>query len=171
MNKLIRSGLGCGRYKTCFFFQQFLATKTIDARIEIMKVLGAWMIAWGILSLAFGFVGWHFNFLCFLDAFGPTMAYVLKVGFVAAGIRVWRRDTVLSDETEREEENPRSWIPVDLSGVAFSTIRNPALEHRINRPRPSPPVAAAPTVRKSGCAMPTATWWCWPSPDGSADGN
>ncbi len=119
-----------------------------------MKVLGAWMIAWGILSLAFGFVGLHFIILCFLDAFGPTLAYVLKVGFIAAGIWVWRRDTVLSDETERDEENPRSWISVALSGVAIlaiigyvaiSTIRNSALEQRINRPAPAAAWAATPT--------------------------
>ncbi len=106
-----------------------------------MKILGAWMIAWGIMALAFGLVGMHFIFLGVLDVFGPVMAYVLKFGLILAGSWVWRHDQVLSDEAGPVEEKQGSWIPVAASGamifgiiayVAISSISNSRLERRIS---------------------------------------
>ena len=57
-----------------------------------MKILGGWIIAYGIIALAFGVVGLQVRLLWFLDAPGPGWAYVFKLAFIALGIWVWRRD-------------------------------------------------------------------------------
>lgn len=119
-----------------------------------MKVLGAWMIAFGIFSILISFVGLQFAILCFLDAFGPVMAYVLKLGLIAAGVWVWRRDKVRTDEIEPAEEKEHAWIPVMVSVtvvlgiiayIALSTVHESRLERQVNHLVPTAAWAATPT--------------------------
>jgi hypothetical protein len=119
-----------------------------------MKILGAWMIAFGIFSILVGFVGLQFQVLWFLDEFGPLMGYVLKVGLIVAGIWVWRNaDKIPAGEDEEPEGNNRAWIPVAVSGtvivgiiayVAISQLRSSWLDRQVNRPAPPATWASTP---------------------------
>jgi hypothetical protein len=122
--------------------------------LKIMKIFGAWMIAWGILSLAFGMVGVQFVFLCFLDMFGPVVGFGLKLGLIAAGVWVWRRDKVLTDEFEPGEEKQHAWIPLVVSGtvilgviayITLSMMHESRLERQVNHPVPTAAWASTPT--------------------------
>jgi len=119
-----------------------------------MKAFGAWMIAMGIFSIMINFVGLQFRVLWFMDEFGPFMGYVLKVGLILAGIWVWKRDKVLTEEDVPDEGKPGAWIPVIASlvvifgviaYVALSTISESSIEHRLKHPVPAAAWAATPT--------------------------
>jgi hypothetical protein len=77
-----------------------------------------------------GFIGLRVGWLFFLDEFGPIMAYILKIGFIVAGIFVWRsddREAAVQDD-EASGEPSRAWVPVMLYGalvvgvIAFITV-------------------------------------------------
>jgi hypothetical protein len=113
-----------------------------------MKGLGGSIIAYGILTLAFGAVGLHFPLLWFLDACGPAWAYVFKFAFIALGVWVWRRDRVFAEGDPVDRESRRAWVPVMISltlifgivgYIAVSEIRNVRLDHQL---RQTPPTAA-----------------------------
>lgn len=114
-----------------------------------MKILGGWIIAYGIIALAFGVGGLQIRLLWFLDAPGPGWAYVLKLAFIALGIWVWRRDRSPAVEEETtEEEQRRAWAPVGIAlalifgiiaFVTVSVVKDTRLEHRLEQ---MPPVAS-----------------------------
>jgi hypothetical protein len=119
-----------------------------------MKRLGAWMIVFGFISILIGFIGLRIRILCLLDAFGPVMAYVLKLGLVAAGIWVWRRGDVRSDELEPAEVEEHAWIPVAVSVtvvlgiiayITLSTVQESRLEQRVTHPVPPAAWVSTPT--------------------------
>jgi len=121
-----------------------------------MKPIGACMISWGIFSIMISFVGLQFRVLWFMDEFGPVMAYVMKVGLILAGIWVWKHDKVLTEEDVPDEGKKGAWIPVIASlvvifgivgYVAFSTISDSNMEHRLKHPVPPAAWAATPTNR------------------------
>lgn len=109
-----------------------------------MKIVGAWMIAWGLFSLMIGFIGLRVGWLFFLDEFGPVMAYVLKIGLIVAGIWVWRRDgrERVTEGEQSDAEAKRAWVPVILSGtvvvgvvvfIAASVRKDRRLHNQINQ--------------------------------------
>ena len=105
-----------------------------------------------------GFVGLQVQMLFFLDEFGPITGYVLKVGLIAAGIWVWRKDdSAAVEEDTPAEGSKRAWIPVIVSGalilgiigfITVSQIRNRHLENQLTR-------TAAPAIWAAG---PTMNW-------------
>lgn len=119
-----------------------------------MKILGAWMIAFGIFSIMISFVGLQFQVLWFLDEFGPVMGYLLKAGLIVAGIWVWRNaDRIPAVEDEEPAENNRAWIPVVVSGtvifgvvayVAGSLLWSSWLDRQVNRAVPPAVWASTP---------------------------
>jgi hypothetical protein len=121
-----------------------------------MKILGAWIIAYGLLALGFGAVGLQIRFLFVLDAFGPVMGYVLKFAFIALGVWIWRRDEMMPDDSvPTEEENHRAWVPVavcvaGIVGIAgfitVKAVKNSRLEHQLQRPPPTATWAAKSTI-------------------------
>ena len=119
-----------------------------------MKILGGWIIAYGILSLALGVVGLQFRLLFLLDEFGPHMAYVLKFAFIAFGIWVWRRDQSPAVERDvTEEESRRAWVPVIVAGtlivgisafIMISAVKNSRLESQLKQVPPAATWAKTP---------------------------
>ena len=145
---------GCCWLECRFHVSRRLVQKCNLSETNIMKAIGAWMIALGIFSILIGFVGLEFRILFILDAFGPVIGYALKLGLIAAGVWVWRRDQVRSDEMERAEEKEYAWIPVVVSVavilgiityVAFSMMHESRVERRIHRPAPAAVWASTPT--------------------------
>jgi hypothetical protein len=119
-----------------------------------MKRLGAWMIAFGVFSILISFVGLEFGILLVLNIFGPVMAYVFKLGLIAAGVWVWRHGDVRTDELESAEVKGSAWVPLVVSGtvvlgiiayITMSTMKESRLERQVNHPVPSAAWAATPT--------------------------
>jgi hypothetical protein len=119
-----------------------------------MKVLGAWIIAYGIFSLALGLLGLQFRILFFMDMFGPNIAYVIKFAFIALGVWIWRHDNSPAVEKDvTEEESRRAWIPVLVAAtvvvgiivfITVSAVKNSRLERQLTQPPPTPAWAAQP---------------------------
>jgi hypothetical protein len=118
-----------------------------------MNTFGAWLIFWGMLSLVLGLFGRHLAFLYILDAFGPFMGYVLKIGLILAGIWVRRREGLTVEDVPVEGKKG-AWIPVVVSGVviigiityvAGNLIWDALLEHRVKHPVPAAGWASTPT--------------------------
>ena len=110
------------------------------------------MIFWGMLSLVLGLFGRHLAFLYILDAFGPFLGYVLKVGLILGGIWVRRREGLTVEDVPAEGKKG-AWIPVVVSGVVIigiisyvtvNLILDSMLEHRIHHPVPAAAWASTP---------------------------
>jgi hypothetical protein len=107
-----------------------------------MKIIGAKIIGFGIIMLAFGMVGLQLRLFWFLDAFGPAVAVGLKLGVIALGIWIWRnadRGAAVEDDVT-DEESRRAWLPVAMAGalifgiIAFvvaNSVRDARLEKQI----------------------------------------
>lgn len=112
------------------------------------------MIALGIFSILLSFVGLQLVILRLLDAFGPVVGLVLKIGLIAAGVWMWRHDQVRTDEFERGEAREFSWVPVVTSAtvvlgivayIALSTVHDSHLERQVRHSVPAAAWAATPT--------------------------
>ena len=124
-----------------------------------MKVLGAQIIGFGIIMLAFGLVGLQLRLFWFLDALGPTAAIFLKLGVVALGIWIWRSANAgpAVEDDVTEEESKRAWLPVAAAGtlivaivvfIVANVVRDSHLEKQIAHD-PAPAAWAA---------IPTSLW-------------
>jgi hypothetical protein len=112
------------------------------------------MIAFGVFSILISFVGLEFWILLILNIFGPVMAYAFKLGLIAAGVWLWRRGDVRTDELEPAEVKEHAWIPVVISVtvvlgiiayITVSTMKESRLERRVNHPVPTAAWASTPT--------------------------
>jgi hypothetical protein len=81
-----------------------------------LKIVGAWLIGWGVMSLMFSFIGLHLGILWFMEEFGPVVGYLLKGGLIVLGVVVWRRDRLSASEDDDGEEK-RSLVPLVVCGV------------------------------------------------------
>jgi len=107
-----------------------------------LRIVGAWLIAWGVMSLMLSLIGLHLGILWFLDEFGPVVGYMLKLGLIVLGIIVWRRDRLSAPEDDDAEEKPHSLVPLAVCGVlvvgtaayiTLTTLKEKHLEEQLTR--------------------------------------
>ena len=113
-----------------------------------MKVLGVLVMASGIILLAFGLAGLRLHLLWFLDAFGPTMAFLLKFGVIILGVWLWRNTErrAAVEKDIRDAQNHHDWMPITLAGaliigaicfVTTSALKDARLRQQLTR-EPAP---------------------------------
>jgi len=126
-----------------------------------MKIIGAWLIVGGIMSLLFGIVGLQIPVLSLLDVFGPVVGYILKFALIAAGVWVWRqedRDTLADEPMEREEARS-GYGPLIIAGliivgsISFIGVRE-YKKWRVNQ------LISRPTTVAAWAARTNTDWPC-----------
>ncbi len=79
-----------------------------------MKQFGGWLFIFGAGSILLGFVGYEFSLLMWIDNWGTTVGWIIRMAMIVAGGAVWflaRENTV--DESELLPESHTMHSPVD----------------------------------------------------------
>ena len=111
------------------------------------KSIGAWLIAFGVLSILISFAGLQFRYLWFLDELGTVAGYGLKAGLIVLGVLLVKFGD-RSPAVEETEEPKNSWLHIGIGGfvvvgvIVFFVVRM-ALDSSDRRKLHNVPAVAA----------------------------
>jgi len=79
-----------------------------------MKQFGGWLFIFGAGSILLGFVGYEFSLLMWIDNWGTTVGWIIRMAMIVAGGAIWflaREET--AEQSEPLPESHTMHRPVD----------------------------------------------------------
>ena len=67
-----------------------------------MKQFGGWLFIFGAGSILLGLVGYEFSLLMWVDNWGTTVGWAIRMAMIVAGAGIW----FLTGEEKAEESEP-----------------------------------------------------------------